>query len=231
VQSGGTTLAEGQSVGGGAGAGGGFNWSSLIPSANQIPGAAIAAGGLGYSIYNQNKTVNAENASLQAYQTQAQNNVTAANTAAAPTLQAGETLMQYLQTGTLPPNVQSQLTQDTAAAKAQAIANAARNGTSTDPTQNTALAQQLATIDQNAQTEAGNLEQQLFTSGQQAVSTANQLIASGLNSTNFQANLQQSLIALDNQLSLQTGNAITKFAASLAPQGGKQTYTLQPQAA
>ena len=116
---------------------------SLIPSANSIPGAAIAAGGLGYSVYNQNKTQNAQNAAIQGQQQQAQANVASANAAAAPTLQAGEAMMQYLQTGTLPPNVQTQLNQAVAAAKAKAIANAAQSGLSTDPTQNTALAQQL----------------------------------------------------------------------------------------
>ena len=205
---------------------GGFNLSSLVPSANSIPGAAIAAGGLGYSIYNQNKTEAGYQSQINAQQQQAQSNVAAA-AAAAPTLQAGEAMMQYLQTGTLPPNVQTQLNQAVSAAKAKAIANAAQSGLSTDPTQNTALAQQLNSIDMNAQSQAGALEQQLFTSGQQAVSTANQLIASGLQSTQMTSQMQEYLINLDNQLSLQTGQAITKFAASLAPQGGAQKYTLQ----
>ena len=53
----------------------------------------------------------------------------------------------------------------------------------------------------NAQSQAGQLEQQLFTSGQQAVSTANQLIASGLQSTQMTSQMQEYLINLDNQLS------------------------------
>jgi len=178
-------------------------------------GALLSAGGLGYNLYNQKTTAAAEQSQIKDAQAQAQQVAQQQQQAAAPIMQQGQLLTSYLTTGTLPAPIQAQLDQATAAAKASAIANAGAQGLSTDPATNTALAQQLAGIDQKALANKGTLEGQLQTAGTQMITQANQMIAMGLSATEMSAQLQEFLIGVDNQLSQQTGQAIANFAAAL----------------
>ena len=113
------------------------------------------------------------------------------------------------------------------AAKASAIANAGQQGLSTDPTQNTALAQTLANIDQQGLVTQGNLEETLSSAGTAMIQTANQLISTGLSATQMSAQLQEYLINLDQTLSQQTGTAISNFAAALGGQQKLGTVSVQ----
>jgi hypothetical protein len=184
--------------------------------------AVLGAGTLGYDLYSQNQTAKADAASITNLQNQANSQAAAANAAAAPVLQQGQLLTSYLTSGTLPAPIQAQLDQATAAAKAGIIANAGARGVSTDPTQNSALAADLAAADQQALATKGTLESQMQQAGTQMIQQANSLIATGLKATQMDSQLQEYLLSLDNQLSQQTGQAISNFAAAL---GGGRNIT------
>lgn len=111
-------------------------------------------------------------------------------------------LMSYLEKGTLPPGLQQAVQSATSAAKANAISNAARNGQSTDPTQNTPLAAQLASID----------KQMIALIAQQGVALMN----SGLVAAQISSSLYGMLEKLNQQHAQSTGQAIANFAAALS---------------
>jgi hypothetical protein len=114
--------------------------------------------------------------------------------------------MSYLTSGTLPAGLKAQLDQATAAAKARVISNYASQGLSTDPNQNSALAQQLAMIDQQAVISIAQIGQQLFTSG---------VSASGLSSQ-----LYGQLVQIDATQTANIGKAIANFAGAISPTKG-----------
>lgn len=182
----------------GGGGGGGFNLASVLGK-NPV-GSAVAGGGLLYSILNGQKPLPTTNA-IQGASNQAQ-------TLAQGQIAQGQSLETYLQNGTLPPALQAQVTQATAAAKAQAVARAASMGMPTDPAKNSSLAADLADIDQKGLATAGQLESNLFQQGNNLVNTG----AHFLNMSN------QDLIALSNIQRDQTaaiGKSIASFAAAL----------------
>lgn len=148
-------------------------------------GAGLA--GLGYSIYAGQKT---------------DKNVAALETQATLQAQQGQQLESYLQTGTLPPGLAAQMSQAVAANKARIISNYAAQGQSTDPTKNSALAQDLNSVDMQAQAMQGQIATQLLSSGQNAVNMSDQLY--------------QSLAQIDMTQAQNMGKAIANFASSLA---------------
>ena len=158
---------------------------------------SLLAPGLGLSILRGNQT-DPNQAQLQAE---------------APGLQAqgaaltasGQQLQTYLTNGTLPPGQQAAVTQAVQAAKARIIANAAANGQNTNPTQNSALAQDLAAADQNGVVMAGQLEQQLFSSG-------TQLLQTGLSETGLSEQIYETLVKMDQT----NNNALMASIASMA---------------
>lgn len=204
-------------VGGGLGtatdaASGGSNLFSGVGSmlGKNPLGTAVAGGGLLYSMMNANKPLPTTNA-IQGAGNQAA-------TLGQGEIVQGQSLQTYLQSGTLPPALQAQVTQQVKAAKAAAIAAAAKRGMPTDPTQNSALAQDLANIDQQALVTAGNLEANLYQAGSQSISAG----ANFLNMSN-QDLIQLSNIQRDQQA--QVGKSIAAFAAALGGGvsiGGKQ---------
>lgn len=199
-----------------ASAAGGTNlFSQLTQGAGSLLGknplgTAVAGGGLLYSVLNANKTLPTTNAiqgAANQYATTGQSMIT-----------SGQNLETYLTNGTLPPALQAQVTQQVKAAKAAAIARAAKMGMSTDPAQNSSLATDLANIDQQGLILAGTLEQNLYSAGNQSISQGAQF----LGMTN------QDLIALSNIQQTQqanVGKSIASFAAALGgggSVGGKQ---------
>ncbi len=100
-------------------------------------------------------------------------------------------------------------------AKAARIQAAAQAGQSTNPEQNTALAQDLAAIDNNALSAKANIEQTLSTAGTQMVQTATQMLAQGATATEISANLPVMIANLNIALNQQTTQAISSFAAAL----------------
>ena len=155
-------------------------------------GTALAAGGLAYNITQGNK----QSAAVQALEAQA------ASQAA-----AGTTLQSYLQNGTLPPAIQAQLTQATAAAKARILANYANTPGGADPTKNSALAQELNNLNIQAIASASQVEQQL--------------LASGISESGLASNSLTTLANIDQAQSARVGQSIANFAAALS--GGSGT--------
>ena len=150
-------------------------------------GLLLAGGGLGYNILQGKK----QTADVQALEAQAGQQA-----------QTGAQLEGYLTSGTLPPGLQASVSQATAAAKANAISNAAGQGLSTDPTKNTSLAETLANIDAQVPVLTAQLGQQLLTSG---------ITASGLSS-----NIYEQLANLDATQTQNIGKSIASMAAALS---------------
>ena len=172
-------------------------------SAGTALGGAAAAGGLGYSILNGQKQTGNEKALADQ---------------AAKSAALGNQLSGYLTSGTLPPGLQAGVTSAVQNAKAAAISNAAHNGQSTDPTQNTALAQQLAAIDAQTPALTAQIGQQLLQGGQ---------AASGLSSQTY-----TTLANIDQTQTQAIGKAIANMAAALSGKSGMSTpagsFTFSP---
>jgi hypothetical protein len=176
----------------------GFSFDNLVANATKqitnnplsLIGPAAGLGGLAYTLTQANKQL-PEQAALES--------------AATTATQTGNQLSSYLTSGTLPPGLQTAVTKATQDAKTAAISNAAKNGQSTDPSQNTALAAELASIDQQATITTATVGQQLLQSGL----TETQLASSDY-STLLNADLQQQQLI---------SSAIGKFASSLGSLG------------
>lgn len=163
-------------------------------------GLAIAGGGLAYDVLQGNKTdPNQQQLQNEAPQLLAQGSALSAS---------GQQLQTYLTSGTLPPNLQAQVNQSVAAAKAQIVANAAGNGQNTNPTQNSQLAADLAAADQNGLVLAGQLEQNLFSSG-------TQLLQTGVNETGLSTQIYQTLVNMDKANNQEIMTAIAGMASAL----------------
>lgn len=202
--------------------------SGAIKSASPIIGAA----GLGYNLLQgqQQKKAQGDLNALEAQKSINAANIASADTAAAqPLLASGKTLTQYLATGTLPPEFDAQVKQQIDAAKASIIQGYGARGQSTNPQQNSALAQDLANVDMQAQTLRANLEATLNTAGTQMMTVANQLLASGLSATQLSAELPIQMSQLDIQLNKAMSDSIANFAAALngSVPGGKNAITLK----
>ena len=136
----------------------GFSLDSLVNNAVKgitnnplsLVGPAAGLGGLAYTISQANKQLP---------------NETNLENAAATATQNGNQLSQYLLTGTLPPGLQTAVSKATQDAKTAAISQAAANGQSTDPSQNSTLAAELASIDQQSTITTATIGQQLLQSG------------------------------------------------------------------
>ena len=189
-------------------AGGGFLNSLLTGATNSLTknplGIATAAGGLGLSFLEGNK----ESANEKVLTQEAPALAAEGQSLTA----AGQQLTTYLSSGTLPPGLQSQVTTAVAAEKARIISNHAANGENTNPTQNSALAQELSQADINGINLAGQLEQQLFTSGTQLLNT-------GLQESGLSTQLYETLAKMDQVNNTQLMQAIASMAAALG--GGK----------
>lgn len=154
-------------------------------------GTALAAGGLGYNLLQGQKQSAAVNA---------------LSAEAAQAASTGTTLQSYLTSGTLPPALQAQVSQATAAAKARILANYQNTPGGADPSKNSALAQELNNLEISAIAAAGKIEQDLATQG---------LSASGLAS-----NIYSQLAQIDATQTANMGKAIASFAAALSPTKG-----------
>ena len=209
-----------------------FNPTSIGAAAGKAlanPLTDLGIVGLGanlYSGYQQNQQIKALNSAEQANAQQAAS-ISAADTAAAqPLLTSGESLTQYLATGTLPPAFQAQLQQQIAAARASIIQGYASRGMSTNPQQNSQLNQDLNNVNLQSEALQANLESTLNTAGTQLVSTANNLISSGLSALQISAQLPLQVSQLNSQLNAQMAQSISSFAAALNGSGTKSGVTL-----
>ncbi len=196
-------LTSGPLTGGTSGGGGASFLSKLgtgaLDSITKNPiGSALAGGGLAMNLLRGNPTdPNQQKLQEQANQLGAQ----------------GQALQQYLANGTLPPAMKASLDQATAAAKARIIANHAKNGMSTDPTQNSALAQELSAVETN---------------GVAAMAQAQiEMMKTGLNATGLSSQLYEMLTKMDRQNNQDLMSSIQNFAAALGGGGGGKSFTLK----
>jgi hypothetical protein len=200
-----TNFAPGATDATGGSTGGGSFLDKLVSGAsNSLTknplGIAAATGGLGLSLLRGNQT----DPNQQALQNEAPG--LAAQGAALT--QSGQQLQTYLTSGTLPPALQSQVSSAVAAEKARIIQNHASNGENTNPSQNSALAQELSQADINGINLGGQLEQQLFTAGTQLLNT-------GLNETGLSTQLYETLAKMDQTNNNQLMASIASMAAAL----------------
>lgn len=233
-----TTVGNASNIAQGAGGNVGFlnsltnaispsNAGAAIGKAISNPLTDIGIAGLGYNLYSgyqQKQALNALNATEQGNATAEAKTAATENAAAAPLLANGQTLMTYLTTNTLPPQFQASVDQQVAAAKAQITQGYASRGMSPDPNKNSALAQDLNNVDQQALTLKAGLETQLQTAGNQMVTTANQLLSAGISATQLSAELPIQMAQLNASLNQQMASSISSFAAAL--NGGGKAITL-----
>ena len=179
-----------------ANTGGGGLWSSVTGALGKNPlGTGVAGAGLLYNIMSGQKNSDAMNAMAgQAGQLSEQ----------------GKILMSYLQQGKLPPGLQQGVTNATNAMRARIIANHAKNGMSTNPSENSALAQELNNVDMQAMALIAQEGEKLMTLG--------------LNSTQISSNLYATLEKLNREQSASIGRSIATFASALG--GGGTTIRL-----
>lgn len=176
---------------GGAEAGGSF-WDKIVGGAkdsimkNPI-GVGLAGAGLGYNMLTGSR----QSPEMKALSGQA-----------GQLNQQQAQLMSYLQKGTLPPGLQQGVQNATAAMKATIISNHARNGMNTDPSQNSALAQELGNVDRYA----------IELIAKEGVALMN----SGLQAAGISSNLYAMLEKIHMQQAQSTGQAIANFAAALS---------------
>jgi hypothetical protein len=206
---------------------------SSVGKALANPLTDIGIAGLGYNIYSgyeEKQAINsATNLAKQEAATAAQTGAQA-NAAAQPFIVNGENLTQYLSTGTLPQDWQAQVTQAVNGAKAQIIQGYASRGMSTDPNQNSALAQDLANVDLQSNTLTASLESTLSTAGNQMVTTANGLLQTGLSAAQISAELPAMMLQLTNTMNASTAQALAGFASAVGKtgQGGQLTLNVNP---
>jgi hypothetical protein len=163
----------------------------------KVAGVAAAGAGLGFDLLRGNPTdPNQQQLQAQAGQLSAQ----------------GQQLESYLKNGTLPPALQAQLKQATAAEKARIVSGYAARNQPTDPNQNSALAQELNAVDTNAIAAMADVQIQLLNTG--------------IKETGMSTEIYNILTKLDMQNNQQLMQAISSFAAALGGGGGGQTVRL-----
>ena len=156
--------------------------------------------GLGYNILQGQKLTKNQAADDPIANTAAQNSQ--------QMVQSGEALQQYLTNGTLPPAYQQQVDQAIADAKTRRFPMRRRNGQSTDPTQNTALAASLAKIEASKAGMQTSVASQLFSSG-------TSLVNSGATAAGLSGQLFKRWLHNDTTQAANTGKAIATLAAAM----------------
>lgn len=208
-------------------------------------GLALGAAGLGFNILNgQKQTANQGALTDLAGKSVGQSadlankgvaQIGANQTNAADITAKGKDLTSYLTTGKLPEQYTQQIDQAIHDAKTTAVSNAAKNGQPTDPTKNTALAQQFAQIDNQRAGMTSKIAETLFGAGSGLINTganignvsASSLLSGGQNAANLSADLYKTLTNIDTKQADATAKAIAALAQSLNS-GGTQKQTTGP---
>jgi hypothetical protein len=193
----------------------------------------LSAGALGYNILNQyelNKAIPSLSTTAQQTEqaaTSLANQGAAANAAAQPYLAQGNQWVTAATNGTLLPADQAALQAQVQAAIAQVTQGYASRGMSTNPEQNSSLAQDIQSIQNQAQVTTSQILQGYASTGTQITNTANSLLNSGASDTAISGQLANSVSQLSTSLAQTTGSAIANFAAALAGKvGGGVTLKL-----
>jgi hypothetical protein len=156
---------------------------------NNPLGIGLAAGGMGLNLINSNKN-NPLNTREGVALSQDASRLDA----------QGQMLQSYLTSGTLPPALQTQLTQATQAAKATIISRYAQQGLPTDPAKNSTLAQELAQVDTNAISATAKIGQDLLTTG--------------ISETGMATSLYNTLLGINQTQTANFAKSIANFAAA-----------------
>src|SRR5215469_14841636 len=175
---------------------------------NPLTDLGIAGLGAGiYSGYQSQQQLKA----LQQQEADYQNRIASAGQAslraAGPMMAAGQALT--LGTGPVPAPMQAILDNFRNAERARVLQSYSGQGVPADPTKNTALAQDLNAVDNQMLA----LREKL---GEQILTTANTMLASGASATEIAARLPIMMQELDMKLQQMTGNAIANFAAAMS---------------
>jgi hypothetical protein len=178
--------------------GGGFSMADIVTPKN-----ALAAAGTGFNLFQSAKASKGvpSTAEMSAKIQQQASELNA----------QGKELAKYLQSGTLPEGLKTQLNTATAAAKARLISNYAAQGMPTDPRKNSALAQQLGMIDQQA----------IITTAQ----IGQQLLDQGIKESGMASDLYSKLINVDQTQTARIGQAISQMSAALNGASASKTAT------
>ena len=208
-------------------------FTNLGNQITQNPLSLVGVAGLGYNLlqgYQQNQQLKALQGTETALATSAQQAQQQAAGAAAPLLSSGEALQQAFVTGQLPPQYQSQVNQWVQGLKASIVQGYSSRGMPTDPTKNSALAQDLANADAQGVTLGNNILGQLQAAGQAMVQQANTMIAQGLSATQIAAQIPIAMQQLSIELGKNTSTAIASFAGAVGGSkfGAAQNIALQP---
>lgn len=179
------------------------NWLTSLGASGA--GAAVAGGALAFNLFKGDQT--------DPNITSLHNLVESLGPEQSQLFAQGNQYMSYLAAGTLPPGMQEQLREAKAAGKARFLQNAASSGLSADPNKNSALAQDLNSLD--AQEKAAQAQQ-----AQQLLSAGNSMISQGIQISNLDANIFKYLSDYDLKQSQATGSAITNFASALGSFAG-----------
>lgn len=208
------------------------SWTDFLKLKNPAQ-TALGAAGLGYNIYQGQQTSANQQAMIDLAQRQTDQNkslqdrglqITNQNVENAQGLnKEGAALRQYLATGQLPPEYMSQVDTAIADAKQTAVSNAAKNGQPTDPTKNTALAQQFAQIENQRAGMVSQIAERLAAAGTSltqigtgaGTTSASSLVNAGQSAAGLSADLYKTLTGMDAKQSEQTAKAIAALAASL----------------
>jgi hypothetical protein len=161
------------------------------------PGADIAAAGLGLDALKGLKPPSGEGA---------------LKTEASELSQQGTSLQSYLNSGTLPPGLQASINQASEAAKATIRSQYASKGMSGS----SAEQQDLAAVDQRAQTQGA----------QQAM----QLLQTGISESEAGTQIYEALLKNNEAEDAGVNSAISNFAAAAAGGSGGQTFKISPSA-
>lgn len=194
----------------GSGGGGTSQTTGILPGiSNNNLGVAAAGAGLLNNLVTGNKAP-PQSGNLT-------NVANSANLTAAQQTEAGQALQQYIATGKLPQGYEDQVQQAAQAAKQTIISNYASRGLPTDPTHNSALAQELNQVDARLPAAREQIASQL-------AQTGGGMVTAGLQASGISSGVYTTLANLENSQNQQRGQAIANFASAL--NGGNKGVTL-----
>lgn len=146
-------------------------------------------------------------------------NAGAAQSVAGQATAQAATLENYLNTGTLPPQIQASLDQATNSAIQNLKASYAAKGESADPNQNTQLAAGIASIQQNAVIQGGTLAASLYSQGVTLDQLASQiygnLVSAGTGATASAVGAQQGIVANNTATNTGLNTSIANLSSAL----------------
>lgn len=185
-------------------AGGGGAGKNPSASVGDYIGAGAAGAGLAFNLFNQNS------GSKRGIEQSFKDESALLGQQSQDLFTRGQGLQNWLTSGQLPPELQAQLDLNKAGGKARLVQNQAGTTGVTDPTRNSALTQDLNTLDQQALAAKGQEEKLLFDAGSTMIGEATKMMG-------MEFDLQKKIYDMDRQDQQDIMGAITGFAKMLGP--------------